>query len=124
MVLDDGAFSEDSTVQITDWLAHAPKDVLAKNFGVSEDALAQLPTKEKYIFSAVVPASFQQDSMVSRPGAAELCVSHDGSRCAAPARRFRAHHQYKAIPAFKTADCRRTACSTPCTCLTADHGAS
>ncbi len=63
LVFDDGAFSEDSTFLITDWLAHTPKDVLAKNFGVNESALAQLPTKEKYIFPAAAPASFQQDSM-------------------------------------------------------------
>ena len=48
-MFDDGGFSEDSTFLITDWLAHKPKDVLAKNFGVSEEALAHLP-KEKYSF--------------------------------------------------------------------------
>lgn len=44
--------SEDSAFLITDWLAHRPEDVLAKNFGVSEDALANLPSKERYIFPA------------------------------------------------------------------------
>ena len=63
LVFDDGAFSEDSTFLITDWLAHTPKDVLAKNFGVGEDALAGLPTKERYPFPAAAPASFQQDQM-------------------------------------------------------------
>jgi len=63
LVFDDGAFSEDSTFLITDWLAHAPKDVLAKNFGVERQALADLPTKERYIFPAAAPASFQQDGM-------------------------------------------------------------
>ncbi len=50
LVFDDGAFSEDPTFLITDWLAHTPKDVLAKNLGVSEDALSHLPGKERYIF--------------------------------------------------------------------------
>ena len=63
LVFDDGSFSEDSTFLITDWLAHTPRDVLAKNFGTTEAALANLPTKEKYIFPAAAPASFQQDSM-------------------------------------------------------------
>jgi oxalate decarboxylase len=63
LVFDDGAFSEDSTFLLTDWLAHTPKDVLAKNFGVEESALAHLPTKEKYIFPAAPPAAFEQDRM-------------------------------------------------------------
>jgi oxalate decarboxylase len=62
-VFDSGSFSEDSTFLITDWLAHTPKDVLAKNFGVTEDTLAQLPSKEKYIFPAAPPASFDKDKM-------------------------------------------------------------
>ena len=63
LVFDDGAFSEDSTFLITDWLAHTPRDVLMKNFGVGEAALAQLPTKERYIFPAAAPASFEADTM-------------------------------------------------------------
>jgi oxalate decarboxylase len=63
LVFDDGAFSEDSTFLITDWLAHTPRDVLAKNFGVEQQALADLPTKERYIFPAAAPAPFQQDQM-------------------------------------------------------------
>jgi len=52
LVFDDGNFSEDSTFLLTDWLAHTPCDVLAKNFGASEDKLEKLPTKELYIFPA------------------------------------------------------------------------
>jgi oxalate decarboxylase len=63
LVFDSGSFSEDSTFLLTDWLAHTPKDVLAKNLGVREDALARLPSKEKYIFPAAPPASFDQDKM-------------------------------------------------------------
>ena len=66
LVFDDGAFSEDSTFLVTDWLAHTPRDVLAKNFGVDAAALADLPTREKYIFRAAAPAPFEQDLM---PGA-------------------------------------------------------
>lgn len=44
-------------------LAHTPKDVLAKNFGCSEDQLAHLPTRQKYIFPATAPAPFDQDKM-------------------------------------------------------------
>ena len=37
-VFDDGSFSEDSTFQLTDWMAHVPKEVLAKNFQVDASA--------------------------------------------------------------------------------------
>jgi len=63
LVFDDGAFSEDATFLLTDWLAHTPKDVLAKNFQVSETALSCLPDREKYIFRAPTPASLGQDAM-------------------------------------------------------------
>ena len=63
LVFDDGAFSEDSTFLLTDWLAHTPKDVLAKNFGASEAALARLPAKERYLFPAAAPASLGADTM-------------------------------------------------------------
>lgn len=61
LVFDDGHFSEDSTFLITDWLAHTPRDILAKNFGVPESALARLPEKEKYIFPAPMPGPLAGD---------------------------------------------------------------
>ncbi|AWN46200.1 oxalate decarboxylase [Methylobacterium terrae] len=61
LVFDDGHFSEDSTFLITDWLAHTPRDVLAKNFGVPESALAGLPSTEKYIFPAPMPGPLAGD---------------------------------------------------------------
>ncbi len=35
LVFDDGNFSEFETVLLTDWMAHTPPDVVAKNFGVA-----------------------------------------------------------------------------------------
>src|SRR5216683_6400114 len=43
LVFDDGNFSEDSTFLITDWFAHTPREVLAKNFGVPEAAFDNIP---------------------------------------------------------------------------------
>ena len=63
LVFDDGAFSEDSTFLITDWLAHTPRDILAKNFGTSVEELAELPKEELYIFPAAPAGTFEQDSM-------------------------------------------------------------
>ncbi|NGM37586.1 oxalate decarboxylase family bicupin [Methylobacterium sp. DB0501] len=61
LVFDDGHFSEDSTFLITDWLAHTPRDILAKNFGVPVEALARLPEKELYIFPAPMPGPLAGD---------------------------------------------------------------
>ena len=55
LVFDDGNFSEDSTFSVTDWLAHTPGEVLAKNFGVPEQAFAGIPEKELFIFQSKEP---------------------------------------------------------------------
>ena len=61
LVFDDGGFSEDSTFLLTDWLAHTPKDVLAKNFGLPESAFAHIPEKELYIFPGPQPGPLAAD---------------------------------------------------------------
>src|SRR6202050_4489581 len=61
LVFDDGNFSEYETVLLTDWMAHTPHDVLAKNFGVSKQSLETLPKKEKFIFQAAVPGPLAAD---------------------------------------------------------------
>ena len=66
LVFDDAAFSENSTFLISDWFAHTPKSVLAKNFGVSESDFATIPSHERYIFQAKVPGSLESDK-VSNP---------------------------------------------------------
>ena len=66
LAFDDGAFSEDSTLLLTDWFAHTPKEVLAKNFATSEQAFADIPPKELYIFPGQVPGSLAADLAQSR----------------------------------------------------------
>jgi oxalate decarboxylase len=61
LVFDDGNFSEYATVLLTDWMAHTPHDILAKNFGVGEQALANMPRREKFIFQAAVPGPLEAD---------------------------------------------------------------
>ena len=36
--------------QLTDWLAHVPKSVIAKNFHANISAFDHIPAKELYIF--------------------------------------------------------------------------
>jgi oxalate decarboxylase len=66
LAFDDGKFSEDSTFLITDWFAHTPKEVLAKNFGVAESAFDKIPKEEKYIFPGQVPGPLAADLAQSR----------------------------------------------------------
>src|SRR5437660_12555176 len=68
LVFDDGNFSENETFLITDWFAHTPRAVLAKNFGVPESAFAGIPTHERYIFPAKVPGPLASDKVSDPQG--------------------------------------------------------
>jgi oxalate decarboxylase len=65
LVFDDGNFSEYETVLLTDWMAHTPPDVLAKNFGVPQSALAKMPSRERFIFQAQVPGPLAEDQRIA-----------------------------------------------------------
>jgi oxalate decarboxylase len=61
LVFDDGDFSEAETVLLSDSMAHLPREVLSKNFGVAEQALKNLPKQELFIFQTEVPGSLEAD---------------------------------------------------------------
>jgi oxalate decarboxylase len=65
LVFDDGNFSEYATVLLTDWMAHTPRDVVSKNFGVSGQALEKMPKEELFIFQAEVPGPLAEDRRVA-----------------------------------------------------------
>jgi oxalate decarboxylase len=75
LVFDDGDFSEDDTFSLTDWLAHTPREILAKNFGVPERAFAGIPDKELFIFQAKVPGPLAADR-VAGAGPVPKTYSH------------------------------------------------
>src|SRR5437660_3076419 len=64
LVFDDGNFSEEETFLLSDWMAHTPKDVLAKNFGVPVSAFDRIPEKDLWIFQAEVPGPLAADRIV------------------------------------------------------------
>ena len=71
LVFDNGNFSEDSTFLITDWFNCTPRDVLAKNFGVSESDFSGLPTDvdhTRYMFEGQVPGPLLSDKVSSQKG--------------------------------------------------------
>ena len=65
LVFDEGNFSEYETVLLSDWMAHTPRDVVAKTFGVSPQALQKMPTKELFIFQAQLPGPLAEDQRIA-----------------------------------------------------------
>ena len=61
LVFDDGNFSESETVLLSDSMAHLPREVLSKNFGVSEQAFENVPKQELFIFQTDVPPGLDVD---------------------------------------------------------------
>jgi oxalate decarboxylase len=82
LVFDDGNFSENQTFLVTDWFAHTPKHVLAKNFGVPESAFANIPAAgeiehTRYIFPGEVPGALVADIEATRsPSGTAEPMSH------------------------------------------------
>ncbi len=76
LVFDDGNFSENETFLLTDWFAHTPKEVLAKNFGVPESAFANIPAQALYMFQGTVPGPLASDRVADPNGATPVSFSH------------------------------------------------
>jgi oxalate decarboxylase len=56
IAFDNGDSSEFNTLLVTDWLAHTPPDVLAKNFGQPVEAFRNIPVHNKWIYQSNIPA--------------------------------------------------------------------
>ncbi len=68
LVFDDGHFSDLSTLAISDWFAHTPKEVLSANFGVPESAFRSIPSDQVYIYQGEVPGSLESQEIQSPKG--------------------------------------------------------
>ncbi len=55
LIFDNGYFSEFGTFSITDWLGHASKKLLAKNFGQPASTFDGFPAEEAYFVRGQVP---------------------------------------------------------------------
>jgi oxalate decarboxylase len=75
LVFDDGNFSEEETFLLSDWMAHIPKNILAKNFGVPESAFSGIPEKDLWIFQAQTPGPLAADR-VAGAGPVPQTFSH------------------------------------------------
>jgi oxalate decarboxylase len=52
---DNGAASEFNTLLVTDWFAHTPPSILAKNFGEPAETFANIPLHNLWIYQGKVP---------------------------------------------------------------------
>lgn len=77
LVFDDGNFSDLSTLSISDWFAHTPKDVLSANFGVPESAFNSIPSEQVYIYQGEVPGSIKNEKIQSPYGEAPLNFKYE-----------------------------------------------
>jgi oxalate decarboxylase len=60
LVFDSGYFSEFGTFSITDWVGHTPAAVAARNLGLPESVVANLPKQELYITPGKVPPTMPE----------------------------------------------------------------
>ena len=56
LAFDNGESSEFNTLLVTDWIAHTPPEVLAKNFGVPAEAFKNIPLHNKWIYQSKIAA--------------------------------------------------------------------
>src|ERR1700675_3478107 len=61
LVFNQGNFSEDGTMLLSEWVAHTPPEVLAKNTGLDKSVFDQTPGAPLYIFPGNLPNSLEQD---------------------------------------------------------------
>jgi len=61
IVFDEGDQSEYGTLLLTDWMAHTSPELLAKNFGMSQDAFKSIPLNDLWIFQGKEPGPLSVD---------------------------------------------------------------
>ena len=59
LIFDNGHFSEFGTFSISDWFAHTPKEILAKNLGLPVSAFDDFPDHEVYFAKGDIPSDEQ-----------------------------------------------------------------
>ncbi|KFX98733.1 hypothetical protein V497_00203 [Pseudogymnoascus sp. VKM F-4516 (FW-969)] len=82
VAFDNGDFDAlGTTFMVDDWIAHTPRDILAKNFGVDVSVFDDIPDKDPYIFNATSTTSKDSgpDSGLTGPSA---YVFHDSATAA------------------------------------------
>src|ERR1700739_769026 len=61
LVFNQGDFSENGRMLFSEWVAHTPPEVLAKNTGLDKSVFAKTPGAPLYILPGTLPNSLEQD---------------------------------------------------------------
>lgn len=67
---DDGHAGEYNTLLVSDWMAHTPPEVLARNFGVPAESFAKIPLHNLWIFQGTVPGDLAADRAAAQKSSA------------------------------------------------------
>ena len=67
---DDGHANEFNTLLVSDWFAHTPPEVLAKNFAVPAESFAKIPLHDLWIFQGTLPGDLAADRAAAAKNAA------------------------------------------------------
>ena len=65
IAFDDRNQSESNTLLLTDWFAHTPPDVLAKNFAVAQEVFDDIPLHNLWIFPGDEPGDLEADQVAA-----------------------------------------------------------
>ncbi len=65
LAFDDGGQSESNTLLLTDWFAHTPLEVLAKNFQVTQEVFNDIPLHNLWIFPGDEPGDLEADQVAA-----------------------------------------------------------
>jgi quercetin dioxygenase-like cupin family protein len=80
LVFDEGDFSEDGTFLLSETVAHTPRNILAKNFGLDKEAIAKLVRKEELYISRQICLYLSRKTRRPLEGSAWNLLSNTRSR--------------------------------------------
>ncbi|TVY17899.1 putative oxalate decarboxylase [Lachnellula arida] len=85
LIFDDGDFdATGTTFMVDDWVAHTPKSVLAKNFGVNESVFTNVPATDPYIINATVSTAGPTGPSSGLTGNSSYVFHNSGSAASVP----------------------------------------
>jgi oxalate decarboxylase len=85
LVFNEGSFSEENTFLLSEWVAHTPPEVLAKNLGLNKKEIDMLPTDEMFIFPAELPRSLEEDRLAAGGKSVESKIDYTFKMASMPA---------------------------------------
>lgn len=77
LVFDNGNFDEFHTFLLTEWLAHTPREILAKNFNVPPSTFDKVPKKELFIFQTALPGDLKIEQAQAAAGTGTVEKRYD-----------------------------------------------